>query len=65
MWGNSDQHVFTNDKGRGKVVRRLRNVASCFRAEIHAYALWHTDAWLAVPDTTNTLEEYWHNGQDM
>ena len=65
MWGNSDQHVFTNDKGRGKLLRGLGSVASYFCAEIHAYLLWHDDAWHAAPDTTNTLEEYWHNGQDM
>jgi type II secretory pathway pseudopilin PulG len=65
MWGNREQQVFANDKDRGNVLRRLRSVATSFRAQIHAYVRWHTDVWHAVPDTTKTLEEYWHNGHDM
>jgi hypothetical protein len=57
--------VFANDKDRENFLRRLDSVATAFRVEIHAYALWHPDAWHAVPDTTNAVEEYWHNGQDM
>ena len=44
MWNNSDQHVFTNDKGRGKLLHGLGSVASYFCVEIHAYVLWHDDA---------------------
>jgi hypothetical protein len=65
MWGNGEMHVFVNDKSREKFLRRPGSVASSFRVRIHAYALWHADAWHAVPDMTNTVEEYWHNGQDM
>jgi hypothetical protein len=65
LYGNRRQHVFANDKGRGNFLRRVRSVAAGFRVEIHAYVLWHADAWYAVPDTTNTLEEYRHNGHDM
>ena len=65
MWCNDELHVLTNDKGRGNVLRRQRSVVSCSRVETHAYMQWHDDAWHAAPDTTNTLEEYRHNGHDM
>ena len=65
MWDNGEQHVFANDKNRENFLRRLGSVAAGFFVEIHVYVLWYANAWHAVPDTTNTLEEYWHNGQEM
>jgi len=55
MWSNREQHVFANDKNRKTF---YADRAAGFRVQIHAYVLWHTDAWHAAPDTTTTLEEY-------
>jgi len=57
--------MFVNDKDRENFLRRLGSVAVDFRFQIHVYVLWHADAWHAMPDTTNTLEEHGHNGQAM
>jgi REP element-mobilizing transposase RayT len=56
--GNRGQNVFVHNKDRKEFLRRLGNLATCFRVEIHAYALMNTHVHLFVRTREPNLSRF-------
>jgi len=62
MWGKGELHVFANDKNRETF---CAGWTAWRRASAWKFMRMCYGMPSVVPDTTNTFEEYWHNGEEM